>query len=544
MLTLRMLNPMIVAIAGLTTACVTDSTEPKDPDERDPSTDAAASPPGDGGTQPAYDEGGPKPDVDAAPEPESDASSDHTGQDPTTEPDGSTDSDNDSDSGEPEPPDAGAGQDGGPVPSPDDIAANRFFMPTGEEVDNTSAPRLEVDRQGGLHAVYPAYAGGDAYYAYCPADCTGPSDVSVVRFPTDGTVANAMLALTQDGAPRVLLSSYQFVYFASCDEDCTDADNWKLLVILDHDSEQEVTGEALAIDPDGNPHFILHTYRAFLGIGQQPPKTFYASCYADDCLVSDAWQYDQISEQIWEDSHLKFDDSGRAHLAMVANVVSDDAPTELIAGYATCADGCDDEANWPAVGLAYAYSSETEAVAVAPSVSLALTSEGNPRVLALAVTEDGAKNLDYFECDSDCTGEGFQGIIVSEHSAIGAGIDLALDALDRPRLVYTLDYNIGLAYCDDMPCAGDDASWGLTPVELGSDMPPDEIFPYANCSVSAWFLHGPSLALDANGAPRVGYQARDISGGWQTPSDPTQSPCVAGTDMTWTRLAVMASYRD
>jgi hypothetical protein len=73
-------------------------------------------------------------------------------------------------------------------------------------------------------------------------------------------------------------------------------------------------------------------------------------------------------------------------------------------------------------------------------------------------------------------------------------------------------------------------------------MAPDRIFPYPNCNVGAWFLHSPSLALTRDGRPRVGYQARDISGGWSNP-DPTRPGCVAGTDMTFSRLAVMSSVR-
>ena len=38
--------------------------------------------------------------------------------------------------------------------------------------------------------------------------------------------------------------------------------------------------KALALDPNGHPRFLMHTYRAYLGIGQKPPKTFYAACDA------------------------------------------------------------------------------------------------------------------------------------------------------------------------------------------------------------------------------------------------------------------------
>lgn len=50
-------------------------------------------------------------------------------------------------------------------------------------------------------------------------------------------------------------------------------------------------------------------------------------------------------------------------------------------------------------------------------------------------------------------------------------------------------------------------------------MEPDEIYPYDNGTVSAWFLHSPSLALTKDGKARVGHQARDVSGGFGS-SDP------------------------
>lgn len=70
-------------------------------------------------------------------------------------------------------------------------------------------------------------------------------------------------------------------------------------------------------------------------------------------------------------------------------------------------------------------------------------------------------------------------------------------------------------------------------------MKPDEISLYENCTVGAWFLHSPSIALTNPGKARVGYQARDISGGWESPDPATKADCRAGTDMTWSRLAVM-----
>ena len=436
--------------------------------------------------------------------------------------------------------DSAGGSAGGSGTPNGGVAAARFFLPTGEP-DNTSAPSMEVDAQGGIHAVYPAYAGGNAYYAYCAADCRGQADVKVVMLPTQGTVANVMLALDSAGHPRVLLSSFQKLYYASCDSGCTSESGWKLDEILDHAGDREVSGEALALDPNGHPRFLMHTYRAFLGIGQKTPKTWYATCDAA-CGEASSWSYSELAQEIWEGTTLRFDRSGGAHIATVIDMNEGDQAGKKLAAYLECTGACSGEDDWNGIGFIKPYESATDAVSVRPTVSLALTHAGAPRVVVLGENDGKPKNIIYFECDQDCTHDNWQGAVVSDHNQIDAGLDLALDANDHPRLVYTLNYNIGLAYCDSESCGGPKANWELTPVELSGEIPRDEIFLWENCTVGAWFLHSPSLALTKDGKPRVGYQARDISGGVSLP-DPTKPACRAGTDMTWSRLSVMKSYK-
>jgi hypothetical protein len=430
---------------------------------------------------------------------------------------------------------------GGAKPTPSTPAARqaRFFLPTGVPT-NTSAPTVEIDAAGGVHMVYPAYARGNAYYAYCPKDCPGPAAVKVVQLDTDGTVHNAMLALDAEGRPRVLLSTMMQVHFASCDGGCTDPARWKKTMIVDHRGDREVSGEAFALDPQGRPRFVMHTYRAFLGIGQKAPETLWWACDGD-CHVPASWRSSVMQKQIWEGSHLRFDAQGRAHLATVAGTPGPNGAQKL-AAYVLCERGCETEADWNGLGLFGAFESETDAVKMRPAVSLALTRAGAPRVLVLGRMEGGKRSIVYFACDRDCAKDNWEGSIISNHDRIGAGLDLALDRDDHPRFVYTLDYNIGLAHCDAARCAVEDAKWDLTKVELSSELPRDEIFLHDNCTIAAWFFHSPSIALDADGRPRVGYQARDISGGLSRP-DPTKPRCVAGTDMTWSRLAVMPSHK-
>ncbi len=417
-----------------------------------------------------------------------------------------------------------------------------FFLPTGEPT-NTSAPRVEVDAEGGIHAVYPAYAGGQSFYAYCAADCAGPEAVSVVPFDTDGTTANAMLALDGEGRPHVLLSTFQSVYYAEPSGDPKDPGSWSVARIVEHGGEREVTGEALALDRDGHPRFMMHTYVAYLGIGQGAPETYFVGCDAD-CFDPGSWTSSKVADQIWEGSALRIDAAGTAHLATVAHVVNEDQSTTKMGAYLACTSSCESPDAWVGTGLMPAFDSDLEAVSIEPAIALALTAGGAPRVALLAKAEDGAKNVMYFECDEGCTtadSDTWRGTILSDMAEIGAGIDLALDAAGSPRLAYTLDYNIGVFHCDGADCTSETAPWDLAKVEAGAEMDPDEIFLYDNCDVGAWFLHSPSIALAPDGSPRVGYQARDISGGWDNPDPYHLADCVAGTDMTWSRLAVMGS---
>lgn len=530
-MTIRTATPSLVLTLLALSACTVESTSEPQRDDTHESPDAGPRTEepnsGDAGTTT-----GPGTDATAG---DSEETSDSETSDPTenTEDDaGAVTSDEGDDTG------STNGDETTPPPDPS-VTTSSFFLPT-VEPDNTVAPRIRVDKQGGVHAVYAGYAGGGAYYAYCASACDDRDNFDVVYFPTDGTVANAMLALSQDNQPRILLSAYMDATYATCDADCTNEENWETGIVLEHDSKQEITGEALALDKDGHPHFLAHTYRAYLGIGQEDPFTYHAACYSGSCTNASDWTISQIADQIWEESRLQYDASGTAHLAFVAVVMEEKSVKDRITAYATCSVECSTSEDWPAVGLVHTYVDDLEAISLSSSVAMDLTSEGEPRLLTLAKSEEGTKQLIYFECDEDCTSDtGFTGSVLSTHEDINVGLDLSLDARDRPRFVHTLNYNIFLAYCDDLPCNAQDAVWNLEAVETSSSIPVDDIILYPNCSVAAWFLHTPSMALDASGNPIVGYQARDISGGVHN-ADPTKPDCVAGTDMTLTRMTYMA----
>jgi hypothetical protein len=419
-----------------------------------------------------------------------------------------------------------------------------FFLPT-LEPDNTSAPSVEVDAQGNVHSVYPAYAGGDAYYSLCAGDgsCSGSASAKVVHFQTDSTVANAMIALTKEGKPRILLSSFNQVYWGACDQNCGERASWTFASILNHQSKKQVSGEALALDAQGRPRFLMHTYRALWGIGQEAPEEIWAQCDAA-CESPDSWHYSVIAAEIWDGSELRFDAAGRAHVATTVVPFEGNVPKSPLTGYLVC-DAADCGANgaFHGIGFVPPYESRTDVVNMDPETALALTKAGGPRIALIGKSEAGKKQLLYFQCDSDCLKPaGWKGIVLTEHDALGSGLDVALDQNDHPRLVYTFNYNILYRSCDLADCTNPDNEWGDGLVEASSNIPPDHIFLWENCTVGAWFLHDPSIALTPQGMPRVGYQARDLSGGWTRP-DPTKPGCTPGLDMTFARLALMTSLK-
>lgn len=415
-----------------------------------------------------------------------------------------------------------------------------FFLPTGEP-DNTSAPTVEIDAKGGVHMVYPAYAGGRAYYAYCPKGCSDADDVSVVQLATDASVANIMIALDGSGRPQVLISSVNAVYYARPEGKVTDAASWKVVKIIDHQGAREVSGEAFALDPQGNPRFMMHTYVAYLGIGQKAPETFYVTADGDP-LDPASWSQHLVATQIWQSSALRFDAQGNPHVATVAHVVDDQMHTNLTGAYLTCTADCTNEASWVGSGLLPAFSTDFDAVSVKPTISLALTAKGAPRIAMLAADDAMKRNLVYAACDAGCTDSAaWSATFLSDSEELGTGVDLALDEKGFPRIAHTYDYNIGIAFCGSASCTAADSPWDIAKVELGGEMDPDDIFLYESCNVGAWFLHSPSVAIGPDGHMRVGYQARDISGGWSNPDPATQRDCVAGTDMTWSRLAELGA---
>ena len=410
----------------------------------------------------------------------------------------------------------------------------RFFLPTDGQPHNTSAPTVEVDAKGGVHAVYPGYSGGGGYYAYCAPGCADEKAVKVVRLDAKTSVANAMLALDSSGVPHVLLGASAEVVYAHPVGDATGAASWKQTTVLEHAGAKEVTGEAFALDREGRPRFLMHTKVALLGVGQKAPETHWVACDAE-CDDASKWTSSRIASEMWQSSQLRFDAQNRAKVATVVRAeMSQDSSGKDMGAYVEAQGDPSNEESWKGLAFGLAFSSSVKAVPMPPAISMALTKSGAPRIVYMGTDSQtsGKRQITYVECDANCAGNDWKPTIITDDDRIQAGLDLALDGSDRPRVVYNLDFNIGIASFDG-------TKWDSAKVEAGGDMPTDQIFLWENCYVGAWFLHDPSIAIGPGGEVRVGYQARDMSGGFANP-DKDKPRCDAGTDMTLTRLAMLA----
>ena len=443
--------------------------------------------------------------------------------------------------GQPQPPgqggSAGSGT-GGSAGNPPVGSASRFFLTTPSST-NTVAPKVVLDSRGGLHVAYPAYVGGKAFYAYCASNCTGMNSFKVVELAVGESIANVALATTPDGKPRLVLSEFDKAYYASCDSQCTTRAGWTLTPVYEHDNDMEVTGQALALDSKGRPSFLMHTYVSFLGWQQKTPQTLLGSCESS-CNDADSWSFTKIADDIFQYPEAKFDSKDRLQVLAAQLVFTDGVPNDKYATYARCDAECDDASAW----LSYPLGTLYEDTIVKPSLSLALTTNGDARLAAIVedadeTTPDG-RLLAYAECTGECASiDDWTPVLISQNRAIKNGVGLALDA-GRPRVAFTLDYNIGVYHCSEN-CTNND--WQLAEVEFARNLPADDTFLFPGCSAGAWFLDSPSIAMSSDGSLRVGYRAYDVSGTTQPPIDPTKPRCKTGLDFTWSRFAAVPALK-
>lgn len=416
--------------------------------------------------------------------------------------------------------------------------ATRLFMPV-NVAENVARQVLVTDPAGGIHMAMPSVTGGGLYYGYCAPGCTGEEAVSEVNFETTSNGPGASIALDPQGRPHLLIYDYLQIGYAWCSGDCRQGSGWNYGILTSWDQpDLMVSGDALAIGPDGRAHFLVHGTQGFLS---SVHETWYYTCAAD-CHLRGNWQGALIeSQQSFQYPSLHVRSDGTLVMGMIASANPDLGMDSPLTAYMECAANCLSADSWNGVGLFEAYdvlfSSDP-----GPAVSLGLTADGQPRLAGFATSDDGSALLVYAACSGNCLADDawhMEVLLNSDERSFGSGLDLVLDGADRPSIAYTVSGNILQASCT-ASCEGGETAWDLSVVEAGSEIPADDIFLYTNCVVGMWFLKDPQIGFLPDGRVAALYTAEDISfGGAPAVTDPTRPACPIGVDMSLGRLSLL-----
>jgi hypothetical protein len=464
----------------------------------------------------------------------------------------------------------GTGNGGLPPPTPTNTPVSGsptgdFWLPfdtssTQYPVVPTYGTNVAVDPSGGIHATYSVYSGFTdnngtipGFYAYCPVNCG--SAANWTRVSLSDHVLDVRLQLTAAGHPRVMmyttiannpsLNQYDNIQYqyATCDAGCTNAASWTVTPVSP-DGLQEIPAnrsqylhEYFRLDPQDNPVFVYGDGR----LDQTHDGTFYRTC-TTTCTDPNSWSEVQISSSaIYFPLSLAIAPSGQPRL-----VWANSANFDTTIGYMECdAANCLDPANWttPLTLFDYGLLNGTA------DFSLQVNSSGNPRVVLY--TGNNSNNpaipvaqLDYLGCDSYCAtnldnnnnNTWFLQTVFS--NGWGATPQLVLESSGLPHLSFdTLGSGPGYGWCTTS-CQSASGSWQSEIVEPVSVLTLNyPVVPIYNCSNSGWSSGTrTSLALDANGNPRVGWDPQHFVSGNDLNHPGQQCPLI--NDINLARMAV------
>jgi hypothetical protein len=401
-----------------------------------------------------------------------------------------------------------------------------LWLPT-SPLNNTENPTVAVDPAGGIHVAFSAYSPVNGnfpvYYAYCPANCSSDAGWTVLAVAQAAAWGgHVRIAITPAGRPRLLWfyevgGALSGTYnYAECDTGCTQAANWHAVALMSNSLGPLWLTRYFALDPQGRPRFV------YTDTAPGHTGTYYTYCDAS-CRTVGNWHEVQIdTNYLLYDFSLAFNAAGQPRLAFRAN----DA-----VWYAECNGNCAQASAWNMVAT-YAFGDEG-------ALALALDSVGRPR-MALYQGSAGYPEADntlyYAWCNSVCLDQNsWNSSDVGLPAHEGLDVDLALDSLNRPRLVYFVDdlagsnYGLGYGYCTGN-CETSTPGWVHQLVETPDDLDAsDPVPPAQGCSLSSWLNIGryPALAL-AGEDPRIVYNAEHVQGG----------TCSIHTDVKLVRLAL------
>jgi hypothetical protein len=436
-------------------------------------------------------------------------------------------------------------------------AASFFIVPIANIDRPTSRPTIKVDAAGGVHVAFTPDSSTTtdptrpAYYAYCPANCTSAAAFTIT--PLGDHIVYANLALDPAGHPRLLLRlsagnmlSYQYW---TCDSACTNLASWANGTVIYTYARAYATGEpftqGFAIDAQGRTHFIY--YDAGSTIDDPHWGMYYTTCDSG-CTAPASWQEVQlVQDRFAGEFSLAVTGTGQPR---VAYSTYDGQNAVSYLAYAECSAACGTAGNWTGSLLAQTVSAS---VTDFPTFALRADSNGKPRLALYTGTGVGgslpAGRLLYLGCDAlDCgPAQGWWAFDPGFANLHGAeGVDLALDAQNRPRIAYhaplAAGFGLWYAWCNS-GCSASAANWQNREIEPSEQVDPElPIPPQAGCpfpqcdppvpacTVSFWDTGvRTSLALDPAGNPRMAYDADHNQGG----------ACGTFVDTRLTRFALL-----
>jgi hypothetical protein len=349
-----------------------------------------------------------------------------------------------------------------------------------------------------------------------------------------GESSEVRLAVNPAGHPRLLFAvpgedvglEYQEVSYQywTCDTDCTQIANWTSVTVANViDAIAWVGGREnnnnryFALDAQGRPAFL---YTRFEPDDPYMGYLDFALCTATDpgeCNQAHNWAITSLAHTNFpQNSSFAFTPGGQPRLAVqVSNGI------ESSLWYTGCDQGCTNADNWSWTQITSTSYYETM------TFSLRVDAQGRPRIALYSGPYNQSPSpfddelLYYLWCDQECNA-GLDGkwhaMSIGLPALSGHDVDLALDGQGRPRLVYSDNQQgLGYSWCNEN-CASLEAVWRHDVAETSVSLSDNyEVLPIRRCTVSTWFTGvRPTLALDAQGNLRIGYDAQHYWYGTET----------------------------
>lgn len=410
--------------------------------------------------------------------------------------------------------------------APTPVARPAIFVDTQWK---TSSAGMAVDAQGGLHMAYRYYEPNDgqsptgAVYVTCPAACEVESNWAGVSMGE--AVSEVQLALTTAGQPRLLYRTTSTVqnggndyHYAECNADCANPANWASTIVVTNFGtslfdigEDNLPQRYFALDPQGRPRF-LYLDRNY-PIEPDHYGLFYVTCETD-CTTAANWSQALVSQVVKEEfffdwevimfTALTFTSSGQPRFIGELIPLAEQGERVTALYYFACDAGCDELANWKRVKIGERGQGSDL------SWDLELDANDRPRVAhyPAALPDGKGEQLYYRWCNSDClNAANWAEMNLGLGASNGQEPDLELDSQGRPRIAYADENAGGLGYtwCT-IDCESAQAQWQHEVIDWDAKLYGEWPVAYpVTCDAGLWNGLTPSLALDAQGNPRIAY---------------------------------------